>query len=99
MKNNSELREGKFAMIRRWEESGLSQKKFVEKERILFPHFYYWLKKYRDQGKKSVGKFIKLKTTDRTIPSNVITEVVFANGNRIKFHNAIEISQLKQLAG
>ncbi len=105
MKKNKELQDAKFAMIRRWEESGLSQKQFCENEPLSSNNFHYWLKKYRDLNKKSVDtqqrkpeKFIKLKTETPISTGAVFSEIIFANGNRIKFYNAIEISQLKQLA-
>lgn len=104
MKYNQELREEKFAMIRRWEESGLSQKKFTEQENIVFNNFYYWLKKYRKQKQKQDAKekrsgFVKISVPKQALGNAAcLSEVVFVNGNRIKFYNAIEISQLKQLA-
>jgi hypothetical protein len=103
MKYNSELREQKFAMIRRWEESGQSQRKFTEGENIAFNNFYYWLKKYRGQKQKQAAKenrsgFIKVAVPKKIDGEACISEVVFANGTRIKFYNAMDISQLKQLA-
>ncbi len=105
MKKNEELRAAKFAMLRRWEESGLSQKQFCKNEPQSSNNFHYWLKKYRSLNKKSVDphqrnpeKFIKLNTKTTISGGAVFSEVIFSNGNRIKFYNPIEISQLKQLA-
>jgi predicted transcriptional regulator len=111
MKYNTALQEEKFVMIRRWEESGLSQRKFTQQENIAPNNFYYWLKKYRDQkqgkiasagrkiGKENTARFIKIPVPKKLIDNSFcVSEVVFANGNRIKFYNAVEISQLKQLA-
>lgn len=106
MKINPEIREQKFAMIRRWQESGITQKQFAEQENISMNHFQYWYKRFKKvnesayrQDKKKSEKFIKLKAPEKNIfLGNVFSEVVFANGNRVKFYNAIEVSQLKQLA-
>lgn len=106
MKKNQEQREEKFAMIQRWKESGLTQQKFCQQETISFNNFYYWLKKFRKQVEKSPAKFIKLKrpqNLNSNKPGNVSTdsvfsEIIFANGNRLRFFNAIEIAQLKTLA-
>ncbi len=105
MKKNQALQEAKLAMIRRWEESGLSQKQFCENEPRASNNFHYWLKKYRDLNQTFVDtqqrkpeKFIKLKTENSISAGAVFSEIIFANGNRIKFYSAIEISQLKQLA-
>ena len=95
-------------MIRRWQESSLSQKQFCLDENCSMNNFQYWLKQFRKvnmpsllvkRGGKKSGKFIKLKSPEKNISSgSIFSEVVFANGNRIKFYNAMDISQLKQLA-
>ncbi|MBA3674636.1 MAG: hypothetical protein H0W75_06705 [Chitinophagaceae bacterium] len=105
MKKNQALQEAKLAMIRRWEESGLSQKQFCENEPRASNNFHYWLKKYRDLNEEPIdphqrnpGKFIKLKTETPISSGSVFSEIIFANGNRIKFYNPVDVSQLKQLA-
>lgn len=106
MKINPEIREQKFAMIARWESSGITQKQFTEQENVSMNNFQYWLKRYRkaseparETGKRKSEKFIKLKTPEKgMLCGNVFSEIVFANGNRIKFYNAVDVSQLKELA-
>ena len=98
MKNNQEQKEKKFAMISRWETSGIRQKQFCVGENVSMNNFQYWLKRYRKRDEKKTGKFIKIQSPEKNIPpAGVFTEVIFANGNRIKFYNAVEIPQLKQL--
>ncbi len=105
MKSNEVVREEKFAMIRRWQESEIRQKQFAEQENISMNNFQYWLKRYRKinepargQGRKKPEKFIQLPTTEKDIFSgNIFSEIFFANGNRIKFYESVEISELKQL--
>ncbi len=105
MKINLEIREQKFAMLRRWEESGITQKQFAEQENISMNNFQYWLERFRKgsepagrQGRQKSEKFIKLKAPEKKVfAGNVYFEVVFANGNRVKFYNAMDVLQLKQL--
>lgn len=99
MKNNPELKEEKFAMISRWQESGLTQKKFIETENISMNHFQYWLKRYKKQNEVPQTKgFIKLPLPEKAGHSeNVFLEILCANGTRLRFFNAVEIAQLKKL--
>jgi hypothetical protein len=99
----AEIKE-KFAMIERWESSGMSQVGFCRKESIQFWKFYEWLKKYREQKAQKVkpdsaGKFIKLSPTPKTFIGGVYAEVVFQNGISIRFHQPISSAELKQFAG
>lgn len=105
MKINPEIREQKFAMVSQWRESGLTQKQFIEQKNVSMNNFQYWLRRYRKrnepacrQGRKRSGKFIKLPMPEKnSSPGTIFSEVIFASGSRIKFYQAIEISQLRQL--
>lgn len=96
MKIPNEIREEKFAMIRRWTESGLSQKQFCEKENVTFNNFQYWLKRFRNQHnlEKSDG-FIKIQTP---VAESCAVELILLNGNRIRFFNKVEVAMIKNLA-
>lgn len=99
MKNNTGLREEKFAMICRWEQSGLNQRQFCQSENIPFNHFYYWLKRYRDQGNDKAVGFIKLKSDVKPgFTGEIFSEVVFSNGNTVRFYRSVDGAVLKQLA-
>ena len=106
MKINPDIREQKFAMIIRWQESGMTQKQFAEQENISMNHFQYWFKRFKKanepvsrQGKKNPEKFIRFQAPEKNIlPGTIFSEVIFANGNRVKFYHAMDILQLKQLA-
>lgn len=100
MKNNKELREEKFAMISRWEQSGLSQRQFCQTENLQFNHFYYWLKRYRGKNSNKPTGFIKLISEDKPVSTrHIFSEVILANGNTIRFYQSVDGSVLKQLAG
>lgn len=100
MKSTTENREEKFAMIRRWESSGLTQKSFCLQEGIPGHHFNYWFKKFRDENglTPSTGKFIKLKTPVKEIADGLYAEIIFCNGNCIRFHQQVSGMELKQMA-
>jgi len=100
MKNNAEIQEEKFTMIRKWESGGLNQHHFCTQENIPFHHFYYWLKKYRKENglTASTGKFIKLSAPIKISPENIYAEITFPTGTIIRFHQKVRTSELKQLA-
>ena len=86
-----------FALIRSWKQSGLSQKSYCEQNQIRYYVFHYWYKRYRDeQSNSSEGAFIpvNVKTSFSDITCANI-EVVFADGKRILFHEAISSDFLK----
>lgn len=99
MKNTTEIREEKFAMVRRWESSGLSQKSFCLQEGIASHHFNYWFKKFREANNLApgTGKFVKLKAPDNEITSGIYAEIILCNGNSIRFHQPVSGFELKQL--
>ena len=99
MKSTTENREEKFAMVRRWEASGLTQKTFCLQEGIPGHHFNYWFKKFRDENglAPSTGKFIKLKPPVKEMAQGIYAEVIFRNGNCLRLHQQVSGVELKQL--
>jgi transposase-like protein len=107
MKIPTKLIQEKFEMVQRWESSGMVQIEFCKKEGIVPHHFYHWLNKYRAEKKKSspAGEFIKLSAPVKPTPvvkstsGSIYAEMVFKNGAIIRFHERVEVADLKQLAG
>lgn len=97
MRNNTEVRLQMSGMIERWQESGLSQKSFCEKESIKSYTFYYWYKRYRQQTQSSESQsgFVKLKIEKPTIAASV--EVLFPDGMRLLFNEPVSPDYLKAL--
>lgn len=97
MRNNSEVRQQKFEMIERWQQSGISQKSFCEKESIRFHSFYYWYKRYRQQDQRSDSKstFVKLNLEKPVTTASV--EIYFPGGARLFFHEPVSPVYLKAL--
>jgi hypothetical protein len=100
MKNKTEIREERLGIVRRWEASGLSQRKFSAQENISYQNLNNWVKIFRKQNTElPKAGFIKIAVAENNISQETIfSEITFANGNRIKFYNAVDISQLKKLA-
>jgi|HubBroStandDraft_4_1064222.scaffolds.fasta_scaffold905139_1 transposase-like protein len=96
-----QFRQKKFAMVRDWMDSGLSQTAYARERKISFHQLNYWVRKY-DNSKKQVEKpngFIKLpETIKQNLRENIFSEVIFTNGNRLRFYNPVDISQLKSIA-
>ena len=100
MKNKTEIREERLGIVRRWEASGLSQRKFSAQENISYQNLNNWVKVFRKQNMELPKPgFIKMALEENKISSETIfSEITFANGNCIRFYHPIEISQLKKLA-
>ena len=43
-------KEAKFALVRQWEESGMTQTTFAAQNNIGITNLSYWIKKYNNQG-------------------------------------------------
>lgn len=101
MKNNQELKEEKFAMVCRWQESGLTQKQFTLQENVSMNNFQYWFKRYKKQNnptEEQRGSFIKLPVSEKAErKENVFLEITLSNGTNMRFFNPVDVSQLKKL--
>jgi hypothetical protein len=89
-----------FKRISRWQQSGLSQKAWCEKNNMAYATFHYWYKLYRDQVSVSLpdppDNFIKLMVND-SVPGNWWCEVVLSNGKKLVFQQAVSAEFLKKL--
>lgn len=97
MRSNPAIRRQMFEMIERWQQSGLSQKSFCEKESIKAYVFYYWYKHYRlaEQSPVSKSGFVKLEIEKTTVAACV--EIHFPGGVRLVFHEPVGSDYLKAL--
>ena len=99
MKNKTEIREERFGIVRRWEASGLSQRKFSVQENISYQNLNNWVKIFRKQNTELPKPgFIKVTPPENKISRETIfSEITFANGNCIRFFHPIDAVQLKKL--
>lgn len=90
-----------YALIRKWEASGQTQKSILDKEGISKSTFGYWRKKYLKEKAqpKSKEKFIPVKIAgeNNTNTRPGVLELVYPNGVRIVCPADIEFSRLKLL--
>lgn len=79
-----------FDHIRRWENSGLSQREYCERERINRAVFYYWIKLHREPGHEDQpsNQFLPV-VVKESVPedTNQKIEVSCPNGLVISFPN------------
>lgn len=99
MKNKEELQVSMFALIERWQESGLSQKAFCKAEGVNYYRFKYWKTRRKQLGFQEEGGhplFIPV-----SVPSTAKTysgiELSFPNGVRLSIKENLGLSELKEL--
>jgi hypothetical protein len=94
MDNKDQSRQEHFAMIRSWQQSGLSQKAYCQVNNIKYHVFHYWYKTYRDKQPSHSTSFIPLHISD--LQAGYI-ELQLTDGRRIVFHQPIGVEYLKAL--
>ena len=95
VKDNS-IREQMFASIASWQSSELSQKQWCQDQGITYHVFHYWYRKYRDEHPESTdnNSFVRLTVNPEAGAS---CEVIFADGTKIIFREAVPVQYLKSL--
>ena len=95
VKDNS-IREQMFASIASWLSSGLSQKQWCQNQGITYHVFHYWYRKYQDEHSKSTddNSFVRLTVKPE---AGISCEVVFTDGTKIIFREAVPVQYLKSL--
>ena len=88
-----------FPLIEEWEGSDLKQKDFCAHHRIK-PHiFWYWLRRYREEGQaapKEAQGFVSLEMEVKPVAS-VLAEVIYPDGTRLVFKERVELELLQGL--
>jgi hypothetical protein len=70
MQNKKERRTQKLEIIKKWQESGLSQKRFCADNNIAYHAFHYWYKVYRS-ALAGAGSVLPLDLTPASGPDHV----------------------------
>ena len=65
MSHRARLREKMFDLIRRWEQSGMTQREYCREHRLERSRFHYWLKIYREVPQEERSTFLPLVIDDR----------------------------------
>jgi hypothetical protein len=97
MQNSHPDKNQMFALIKRWEESDLTQKAYCEQTDIRYHVFHYWYRQYKDRNVLNTStppSFVSLKVDP--FPT-VSAELVMPNGKRLLFHQPVNVQVLKAL--
>lgn len=96
MVKDDSIRKKMFASIASWQFSELSQKRWCDQQGITYHIFHYWYRKYREEHQQSTGNdsFVRLTVKPE---SDASCEVVFADGTKIIFREAVPAQYLKSL--
>lgn len=90
-----------FKGIGRWQQSGLTQKAWCEKNNIAYGTFHYWYKRYRTSEKAAIDQgssegFVQLMVDDASSAGSWC-ELVLPNGRKLVFHQAVSAGFLRLL--
>ena len=102
--NQTSLQQLMFSLIEIWQASGQSQKTFCQEKDLAYSKFHYWHKKYLEyqtpssSGEPFVSVTVKKSRALETLPVGVL-ELVFPDGRRLIFNQAVEAGFLKALLG
>ena len=94
MAKDNSIREQMFASIASWLSSELSQKQWCQEQGITYHVFHYWYRKYRDEHPSTDDSFVRLTVKPEAVAS---CEVVFTDGTKIIFREAVPVEYLKSL--
>jgi hypothetical protein len=90
-----------FKSISRWQQSGLTQKVWCEKNDIAYGRFHYWYRRYRSEEHSDAS----VQKNDRFVPLLVESapatgtwcEVLLPEGKKLAFHYPVSAEFLKGL--
>lgn len=96
--NDITLRQLMFSLIEVWKKSGKTQREFCQEKDIAYSKFQYWMKKYGEQSSLtgSQGGFVPV-VMKNEVNSRAMMELVFPDGKKLIFHQAVEVSYLHAL--
>jgi hypothetical protein len=96
MIKDESIREKMFSSITSWLSSELSQKQWCQDQGITYHVFHYWYRKYRDEHSDSTdnNSFVRLTVTSEAVAG---CEVIFTDGTKIIFREAVPAQYLKNL--
>ncbi len=96
-----EVRERMLKMVANWSQSGLSQKAYCEQQEVAYHVFHYWFKVYRQQHEPdAANSFIPVHVQRPMLEDQQAgIEIIFADGRRLLFHQAVSADFIKAIIG
>ncbi len=90
-----------LTMVSDWSQSGLSQKAYCEQHGIRYHVFHYWCKRYRQQEEPdTVNRFVRVHVQQPiSAAEQAGIEIIFADGRRLLFHQAVSADFIKAIIG
>ncbi len=85
------------ALVRAYEQSGLTQKAFAQREGIKFPTFVSWLQDVRRREEPPKVSFAELRAPAAMIASSAALEVQLPDGTILRGCNPEELTRLLRL--
>lgn len=91
-----------FPLIQEWERSSLSKKEFYIRHGIK-PHvFWYWLRRYREEGEpapapKAGRGFVSIEMEEEALGEEALVEVIYSDGTRLVFKERVSAAFLQGL--
>jgi hypothetical protein len=92
-----------FQGISRWQQSGLTQKAWCEKNNVAYATFHYWYKKYRSEEQEPSiecsdgGGFVQLMVDSPS--ASAWCELLLGEGKKLVFHQAVSVEFMRALIG
>ena len=98
---SKEVRERMLNLVADWSKSGLSQKAYCEQQKVAYHVFHYWFKVYRQQAEPGAANsfipvYVQRPTQD---DQQAGIEIIFADGRRLLFHQAVSANFIKAIIG
>src|SRR6185437_1468218 len=92
-----------YRSISRWQQSGLTQKAWCEKNDMAYSRFHYWYKRYRseelgDARDQEGSQFVPL-MVESSPATGMWCELLLPEGKRLSFHQAVSAEFLRSLIG
>jgi len=87
-----------FSLIKKWQNSGMKQKKICNQHEITLHAFYYWLRKYKQAHERSENGFVPVEIG--LLGNNSEKEEIqihYPNGVLITLNKAVSLSRIKAL--
>jgi hypothetical protein len=92
-----------FKGIMRWQQSGLTQKAWCEKNKMSYGTFHYWYKRYRfkengDESREETGGFVSIRVDEPLVTSGWC-ELWLSENKKVVFYQPVNAEFLKSLIG
>lgn len=88
-----------FSLIEVWQKSQQTQQEFCKEKDVDYNQFQYWFRKYRaaTSTESRDSKFFKqIKIKDLSMATSLV-EIIYPDGRKLVFHQAVDVSFLRSL--